>query len=128
MLIPTLRIPGMAHPGIFIPLNKKRDRIKQVSLQCGEQDLNLHVSQHMDLNHACLPVPTSPQVDNNISIPNKFVNRLAYIFRLRSSCNDSYVRHTKRAGRPIRARCLMRVLPSGKTRVGGNAIMSFKHR
>ena len=50
------------------------------------------------------------------------------IFRHHSLCNVSYVRPTNRAGRSIRARCLMRVLPSGKTRAGGNAIMSFKHR
>ena len=46
--------------------------------------------------------------------------------RLRSLCDSSYVRPTNRAVRSIRARCLMRVLPSGKTRAGGNAIMSFK--
>ena len=29
---------------------------------CGEEDSNLHALRHMNLNHACLPVPASPHV------------------------------------------------------------------
>ena len=49
-------------------------------------------------------------------------------FKHRQSDTCSYVRPTNRTVRPIRARCLMLVLPNGKTSAGGNAIMSFKHR
>jgi len=52
-------------------VKQKKDRDYPVLFLCAGEDLNLHGSRHMALNHACLPVPAPAQA-------GQYYNRLRY--------------------------------------------------
>ena len=65
-----------------------RNSIKiTVDLWCGRQDLNLHASRHMSLNHTCLPIPPRPHM-NSRRIPS------TVIYSIRSLAENQVERKT----------------------------------
>ena len=50
-------------PGFKVSIRKKPRNLRS-GVWCGWQDLNLHASRHKNLNLACLPIPSHPQLWN----------------------------------------------------------------
>ena len=56
------RIEWVQVLSVHAEIKKERPFGLSFLIWCGRQDLNLHASRHMSLNHTCLPIPPRPHI------------------------------------------------------------------
>lgn len=84
---------GLPQKGQYQENRKGKISADAVSCWCPRRDLNPHVSRHMDLNHARLPIPPRGQYPERMALPKMSADlyyasaEVGYFIRIRGKVN-----------------------------------------